>query len=123
MEEPTMALQLRRGFRKASRMFQSTFRQVNQEAVERRRPDIRVRLLPMLLVALIAAAGLSLQAQEPQQQRNLIDQSEAPGLSEKDRQRQRESLEKELATAFKKWLNEDVGYIITDEERKVFLSL
>src|SRR5262245_38896575 len=54
---------------------------------------------------------------EPQ---DLVKQSEAPGLSDRDRSKQRESLEKELSSAFKKWLNEDVGYIITDEERKVF---
>src|SRR5713101_7765517 len=30
---------------------------------------------------------------------------------------------KELATPYKKWLDEDVKYIITDEERKAFLQL
>lgn len=32
-------------------------------------------------------------------------------------------LEKELATPYKKWLEEEVPYIITDEERKAFLQL
>jgi len=63
----------------------------------------------------------SLRAQ--QSAADLVGQSEAPGLSDKDRQRQQESLQKELAGAYRKWLQEDVGYIITDEERKVFLSL
>jgi len=30
---------------------------------------------------------------------------------------------KELATPYKKWLNEDVVFIITDTERKAFLAL
>ena len=32
-------------------------------------------------------------------------------------------LEKELATPYKKWLEEEVPYIITDEERSAFLQL
>ncbi len=50
-------------------------------------------------------------------------QTEAPGLTEKERQQQKESLERELSGAYRKWLNEDVGYIITDEERAVFRRL
>lgn len=53
----------------------------------------------------------------------LVNQSQAPGLSEEDRKRQQESLQKELESAYRKWLEEDVAYIITDEERKVFKSL
>src|SRR5882724_9554110 len=30
---------------------------------------------------------------------------------------------KELASPYKKWLNEDVAYIISDDERKLFLKL
>lgn len=50
-------------------------------------------------------------------------QTEAPGLTEKDKNQQQESLERELSGAYRKWLNEDVGYIITDEERAVFRRL
>ena len=32
-------------------------------------------------------------------------------------------LEKELATPYKKWLEEEVPYIISDEERSAFLQL
>jgi len=44
-------------------------------------------------------------------------------MSEKDRKRQQEKLRKELETPFKKWLDQDVVYIITDEERKAFKTL
>ncbi|MBI2816816.1 MAG: GWxTD domain-containing protein [Acidobacteria bacterium] len=50
-------------------------------------------------------------------------QTEAPGLTDKEKKRRQESLKQELQGAFKKWLEEDVGYIITDEERKVFKTL
>jgi len=43
--------------------------------------------------------------------------------SVKDRQRREKALEKELASPYKKWLNEDVIYIIAPEERAAFLHL
>src|SRR5665213_4080511 len=44
----------------------------------------------------------------------------AKPLSDKDRKKKEAALKKELETPWKKWLNEDVAYIITDEERKAF---
>lgn len=44
-------------------------------------------------------------------------------MTEKQRKKQEEKLRKELETPYKKWLNEDVGYIISDEERKAFKLL
>jgi len=44
-------------------------------------------------------------------------------LSEKERKRREERLRKELETHFKKWLEVDVGYIITSEEREAFKHL
>jgi GWxTD domain-containing protein len=44
----------------------------------------------------------------------------AKPLTEKERKRKEAALKKELETPWKKWLNEDVAYIITDEERKAF---
>ncbi|HVW86449.1 MAG TPA: GWxTD domain-containing protein, partial [Bryobacteraceae bacterium] len=44
----------------------------------------------------------------------------AKPLTEKQRKRKEAALRKELETPWKKWLNEDVSYIITDEERKAF---
>ena len=44
----------------------------------------------------------------------------AKPLSEKEQRKKAEKLRKELETPYRKWLNEDVIYIITDEERKAF---
>jgi GWxTD domain-containing protein len=53
----------------------------------------------------------------------------APQASQSVEQQLRDALQREdtaptnLATPYKKWLNEDVAYIITDEERKTFKKL
>ena len=47
----------------------------------------------------------------------------AKPLTEKQKRKRDEKLRKELETPYKKWLNEDVGYIITDEERAAFRRL
>jgi GWxTD domain-containing protein len=44
-------------------------------------------------------------------------------LSDKERYRAQKNLRGELKGPYKKWLDEDVPYIITDDERKAFLSL
>jgi hypothetical protein len=44
----------------------------------------------------------------------------AKPLTEKQRKKKEAQLKKELETPWKKWINEDVSYIITDEERKAF---
>jgi GWxTD domain-containing protein len=43
--------------------------------------------------------------------------------SEKQKKKDEAKLKKELETPYKRWLNEEVTYIITDEERKVFRTL
>lgn len=47
----------------------------------------------------------------------------AKPLTDKQKKRKEEKLRKELETPYRKWLNEDVGYIITDEERAAFKRL
>src|SRR6185437_10641155 len=44
-------------------------------------------------------------------------------LSKKEQKRREKQLRKELEGPWKKWLNEDVTYIITDEERQAFKHL
>ena len=44
----------------------------------------------------------------------------AKPLTDKEKKRKEAALKKELETPWKKWLNEDVSYIITEEERKAF---
>jgi GWxTD domain-containing protein len=47
----------------------------------------------------------------------------AKPLSEKDKKKQDDKLRKELETPYKKWLDEDVAYIITGEEKDAFKRL
>jgi GWxTD domain-containing protein len=47
----------------------------------------------------------------------------AKPLSEKERRKRAEKLRKELETPYRRWLTEDVAYIITDEERTAFKRL
>jgi len=44
-------------------------------------------------------------------------------LSDKDRYKAQKELRQELKGPYKTWLNEEVPYIITDDERKAFLTL
>lgn len=44
-------------------------------------------------------------------------------LSDRERFKQQKELRQELKGTYKKWLDEDVRWIITDQERKAFLSL
>ena len=47
----------------------------------------------------------------------------AKPLSEKERRKREERLRKELETPYRKWMSEDVAYIITDDERTAFKRL
>jgi GWxTD domain-containing protein len=51
------------------------------------------------------------------------DATVAKPLSAKDQKRKQKQLEKELMGPWRKWLNEDVLYIITDEEKQSFKQL
>ncbi|MBI4464456.1 MAG: GWxTD domain-containing protein [Acidobacteria bacterium] len=85
-----------------------------------------IGLLGILGLLLTVVSSLSLGAQTAPQsssESELVKQSEAPEVSKGEQQRRQESLERELEGAFRRWLQEDVAYIITDEERKVFKSL
>jgi GWxTD domain-containing protein len=76
------------------------------------------------VLAMFAAEGL-LWAQNPAPARKNDSKSEttARPLSQREiRQRQRR-LEEELRGPFKRWLDEDVAYIITDEERQALRRL
>lgn len=44
-------------------------------------------------------------------------------LTEKQKKQNAKSLRKELGTSYKKWLDQDVRWIITDNERKAFMQL
>ncbi|HLK20173.1 MAG TPA: GWxTD domain-containing protein [Bryobacteraceae bacterium] len=47
----------------------------------------------------------------------------AKPLTEKQKKKREQKLQRELATPYKSWFNEDVAYIISDEERQAFTNL
>ena len=75
--------------------------------------------------------GLAIPPQPISAQSDQTDNKPAPDAKpqtdtkqgEKERKRRDRALEKELASPYKKWLEEDVVYIITPEERSSFLRL
>jgi GWxTD domain-containing protein len=80
-----------------------------------------------LLFSLILSVSPGLSGQESQdkkqEEKPLTDQLPKRELSEKEQKRREERLRKELESHFKKWLSEDVIYIITPEEREAFQHL
>ncbi len=51
------------------------------------------------------------------------DKDQQARQEDKERNKKQEKLRKELETPYKKWLSEEVSYIITDEERAAFKKL
>ena len=68
----------------------------------------------LFCAALLVPAGVAFAQEKSEKDKKKED---------KDRKKQEERLRKELATPYKKWLNEEVLYIITDEERAAFNRL
>src|SRR5579864_6577327 len=58
----------------------------------------------------------------PDQSNQEVDPLKKP-LSEKQKTKQKKALKQELSKVYKKWLDEDVVWIITDEERAAFKQL
>src|SRR5579863_4597710 len=86
--------------------------------------QLRFSILGSALCLLGALPPISAQAQEQPatQQQAPSSQSDQKQDANKKKQSDKQVL-KELATPYKKWLSEDVVYIITDAERKAFLQL
>src|SRR5580658_10401082 len=88
--------------------------------------------LSIVCISISILLGLSLAGpqQTPQQPTSpTTSQQSAPPsqsetnarpMTEKQRKAKEKKAREELATPYKKWLNEDVAYIITDEERAAF---
>jgi GWxTD domain-containing protein len=77
------------------------------------RPQAIKELQPLIdrANAVLDHATLIAQAQQPQP------------MTDQKKQQQEQKLRQELESPYRKWLNEDAVYIITDAERKAFLSL
>jgi GWxTD domain-containing protein len=73
--------------------------------------------------ASLALYPVNMSAQDQKPAAGEENQTVSKPLSEKERKKREKALTKELQTPYKKWLNEDVVYIITDEERAAFKHL
>ncbi|MDQ2712423.1 MAG: GWxTD domain-containing protein, partial [Acidobacteriota bacterium] len=78
------------------------------------------KLLVGTAAASLCAAALVAQNQESG---SSDSQTVAKPLTKKQIAKKQKALEKELAGPWKKWMNEDVIYIITDEEKRAFKQL
>ncbi len=86
------------------------------------RPEPRhTALTPAFAAALvlITAAG-AIAAWQPSQDQT---QAASGAIAQTEREKREQKLKKELQTPYRKWLNEDVAYIITGEERTAFKAL
>ncbi len=78
------------------------------------------RLRPLLGLSTAFVLTTAAPAQTKSNSDSTATETVAKPLSKKQIARKQKALEKELAGPWKKWLNEDVVYIITDEERRAF---
>jgi GWxTD domain-containing protein len=81
--------------------------------------------IPCLAVSILFTINLSY-AEKKDKGPNTDDQGRetiAKPLTDKEKKKREAKLRKELEGPFKKWLSEDVVYIITDEERQAFKRL
>ncbi len=82
----------------------------------------RFRILVGIPVAILACGSLAAQKKTAASSSS-SDETVAKPLTKKQIAKKQKRLEKELAGPWKKWLNEDVVYIITDEEKQAFKRL
>src|SRR5262245_20528264 len=85
----------------------------------RRRSISGLSLVSLLSAGIFAAPQKQDKKNAPATPRETV----AKPMTEKERRKKEEKLRKELETPYRKWLNEDVAYIITDEERTAFKRL
>jgi GWxTD domain-containing protein len=90
----------------------------------------RVGRMPFLILlggALLLPVGIHAYAQSESKQDTANDKQQDTGKKKGDKAPNKakdlKKLQKELATPYKKWLEEEVPYIISDEERAAFLQL
>ncbi len=75
----------------------------------------------LLVVGLVGLPGMA--ADKTQKADTGRRETVAKPLTEKQRKKREQKLRKELEAPFRKWLKEDVAYIISDEERQAFNRL
>ena len=89
------------------------------------RMNVRRRSISGLSLSALICIGIFAAPQKQEKKNDSATQREtvAKPMTEKERRRKEEKLRKELETPYRKWLNEDVAYIISDEERTAFKRL
>src|SRR5437868_4565651 len=89
-------------------------------------------ILPVWLAAQTASADVSSTPKTDQTATTKANQSDQSSpdvdkrkrqLTDKEKKEQEKRFKKEVETVYKKWLDEDVRYIITDEEKSAFKQL
>src|SRR5882724_3733720 len=74
-------------------------------------------------VSAVFVAGVPIIAQKKAPGPAVKSDTVAKPMTDKERRKKEAQLKKELETPWKKWLDNDVTYIITDEEKKAFKRL
>ena len=82
---------------------------------------LKIAIAVFLLAGILTAQDSSKPSPTPSSSNE--QQTIAKPLTKKQIAKKEKQLEKELAGPWKKWMNEDVVYIITDEEKKAFKQL
>src|SRR3974390_2108005 len=76
-----------------------------------------------LALSTLLSIGVFAAPQKQDKKNSTPRETVAKPMTEKEKRKRDERLRKELETPYRKWLNEDVSYIITDEERTAFKRL
>jgi GWxTD domain-containing protein len=84
---------------------------------------MRNQLVPVFVAGILIAGLTPLANAQKKGQDSGQRETVAKPMSEKELKRQEAKRKKELETPYRKWLNEDVIYIITDEEKKAFKNM
>lgn len=84
---------------------------------------MNVTRLSISVLSLFSLLGIDAMAQDKKKADSSQRETVARPMTEKERKKKEEKLRRELETPYRKWLNEDVAYIITDEERTAFKRL
>jgi GWxTD domain-containing protein len=90
------------------------------------KPSLAFRLqflVGIAAAALLAGFGAAQDKDSQSSSSSSSDQTVSKPLTKKQIAKKQKALEKELAGPWKKWMNEDVLYIITDEEKQAFKRL
>src|SRR5450432_3417878 len=84
---------------------------------------MNVTRLSISVLSLSSLLGIYAVAQDKKKADSSQRETVARPMTDKERKKKDAKLKRELETPYRKWLNEDVAYIITDEERTAFKRL